>query len=118
MNFVNERERSRLPFANGSNEIDIEVNPMLQRREENRHDFSHREALRRSAYNNLVKQGARMQKQAARSQGQLVDLEIGIMCLVNMNEYDRVKGEARTLTTVVVESSYRGFYKLACKEVC
>ena len=77
-------ENSSLPFSHGINETDADVNPVLQSRKDNRHDFSRREALQRSAYNKMVKQGARMQKQAARSQGQLLDLVVDTICLFNM----------------------------------
>ena len=35
--------------------------------------------------------------------------------LVQHDEYDRVKGDSTTLTTVVVEKTDRGFNRLACK---
>ena len=86
---------------------------MLQNSDENTSKSSHRESIRRSAYNNLAKQEAQMQKYAAKSQNSLLDIEVGTVCLISMNENDRVKVDTTTLTTVLVEKTERGFYRLA-----
>ena len=75
-------------------------------------EFAYRESLRRSALKSMIRQGNRMRTQAAKSQGSSSELEKGTICLINMNEYDRAKGDSTFLTTVIVEKPDRGFCRL------
>ena len=71
--------------------------------------------LRNQARRALEAQANRMKKNAAKSQGQEGDLRPGTIGKINISEFDRTKGDATTLTVVVVEKTARGMYRLACK---
>ena len=58
MNLSNREDNSSLSFSNSMTKIDADVNPFHQSIEYNKDGFSHHEALRRSPYNNLDKQGS------------------------------------------------------------
>ena len=74
-----------------------------------------RTVARENASAALVRQGRKMKKMAAKSQGNLSELRPGIVAKVNVSDFDRLKIDASTLTVVVVEKTPKDMYRLACK---
>ena len=57
-----------------------------------------------------------MRRRAEWSQAMLGDLTPGTVCKININDYEILKADAKTLTATVVEVTPGGMYRLACKD--
>ena len=75
-----------------------------------------RRKIREKSNKAKEKQAEIMRKRAEKSQGGQGNLIPGTVCKININDFERLKADATTLTVTVVEVTQGGMYRLACKD--